>query len=202
MPLTQPQPANQPDPFSPVVTSATDGAGEFDRLQRRAMASPLSPQMASPSSTPDAPPPPMGMMPVVARLQGFDLDDRPVLADLPSSPGEWVTARTTVPLARAMCGQPAVVVFENGDLRRPIIMGIVQTQAVPPLQAEPASIAKTTVLVDGESRVIEAEREIVLRCGEASITLTRAGKVIIQGNYILSRSRGYNKIKGAAIDIN
>jgi len=42
----------------------------------------------------------------------------------------------------------------------------------------------------------------VLRCGDASITLTRAGKVVIQGNYILSRSSGYNKIKGAAIDIN
>jgi hypothetical protein len=50
--------------------------------------------------------------------------------------------------------------------------------------------------------VIEAEREIILKCGEASITLTRAGKVIIRGNYILSRSTGYNKIKGAAIDIN
>ncbi|MDE2593562.1 MAG: hypothetical protein KGL57_04945, partial [Burkholderiales bacterium] len=149
------------------------------------MASSLSSQMASPSGSPDALPLPMGMMPVVARLHGFDLDDRPMLADLPSSPGEWVTARTTVPLTRAMCGQPAVVVFENGDLRRPIIMGIVQTQPVQPLQAEPISTAKTIVQVDGESRVIEAEREIVLRCGEASITLTRAGKVIIQGNYIL-----------------
>lgn len=192
MPL--PMPAPQPDPFSPLAAHATDGAGEFDRLQQRA----LGAQIVSS----DAVPAPMGMMPVVARLHGFDLDDRPVLADLPSSPGEWVTARTTVPLTRAMCGQQAVVMFENGDLRRPIIMGMVLTQPVQPVQTEPVSASKTTVQVDGESRVIEAEREIVLRCGEASITLTRAGKVIIQGNYILSRSRGYNKIKGAAIDIN
>ena len=50
--------------------------------------------------------------------------------------------------------------------------------------------------------MIEADREVVLRCGDASITLTRAGKVIIKGSYILSRSSGYNKIKGAAIDLN
>jgi hypothetical protein len=50
--------------------------------------------------------------------------------------------------------------------------------------------------------VLTAEREMVLRCGEASITLTRAGKVIIKGAYIVSRSTGYNKIKGAAVDIN
>lgn len=202
MSLTPPQTATQPDPFSPLVTPVAEGAGEFDRLQQRAMTSPLSSQMVSPSGTSSALPPPMGLMPVVARLQGFDLDDRPMLADLPSSPGEWVTARTTVPLTRAMCGQQAVVMFENGDLRRPIIMGILQMQAVQPLQTDATSAAKTTVQVDGESRLIEAEREVVLRCGEASITLTRAGKVIIQGNYILSRSRGYNKIKGAAIDIN
>jgi hypothetical protein len=50
--------------------------------------------------------------------------------------------------------------------------------------------------------VLSAEREIVLRCGAASITLTRAGKILINGSYILSRSTGYNKIKGAAVGIN
>ena len=49
---------------------------------------------------------------------------------------------------------------------------------------------------------MDAEREIVLRCGDSSITLTRAGKVIIKGKYILNRSSGYNKIKGAAVEIN
>jgi hypothetical protein len=56
--------------------------------------------------------------------------------------------------------------------------------------------------VDDQRIVLTAEREIVLRCGEASVTLTRAGKVVIKGTYVLSRSSGYNKIKGAAVDIN
>ncbi|MGE5451960.1 MAG: DUF6484 domain-containing protein [Acidobacteriota bacterium] len=181
------------DPFSPLATCAGDGAGEFDRLQQRAVASASAgPDMAAP----------LGLMPVVARLHGFDIDDRPLLADLPGSPGEWVTARTTVPLSQAQRGQQALVVFENGDVRRPIVIGVLQQPQQPALHSEPAEGVRPVVWVDGESQLIEAEREIVLRCGEASITLTRAGKVIIQGNYILSRSRGYNKIKGAAIDIN
>jgi uncharacterized protein (DUF2345 family) len=59
-----------------------------------------------------------------------------------------------------------------------------------------------SVQADGERLVIAAEQEIVLRCGAASVTLTRAGKVLIKGAYVLSSSTGYNKIKGAAVDIN
>jgi hypothetical protein len=50
--------------------------------------------------------------------------------------------------------------------------------------------------------VVNAEREIELRCGEASITLTRAGKVLIKGEYVLTRAKGLNRIKGAAVSIN
>ncbi|TIP53764.1 MAG: DUF2345 domain-containing protein, partial [Mesorhizobium sp.] len=49
---------------------------------------------------------------------------------------------------------------------------------------------------------LSAEREIVLRCGKASITLTRTGKIILRGTYILSRSSGPNKIKGGSIQLN
>lgn len=99
-----------------------------------------------------------------------------------------------------MIGREVVVWFDSGDERLPIIMGVMERQ---PLRNEvPLPEPGLTVQVDDERYVIRAEREIVLRCGDASITLTRAGKVIIKGNYILTRSTGYNKIKGAAIDIN
>lgn len=55
---------------------------------------------------------------------------------------------------------------------------------------------------DGERLVLTAEREIVLRCGRASLTLTRAGKVLIRGAYVLSRSSGVNRIKGGSVQIN
>jgi hypothetical protein len=55
---------------------------------------------------------------------------------------------------------------------------------------------------DGERLVFSAEKEIVLRCGNASITLTRAGKVLIRGAYLLARSSGVNRIQGGSVQIN
>lgn len=187
------------DPFVALDMPPLDGH-EFSRLQQRAWAGAANEAQAFASTAP-----------VVARLQGFDLDDRPLLAGLTACPGELVTARTAVPLGRGMLGQQVVVLFEQGDPRLPIVMGVLghklrdeQVKTVGVAASEVASEAngEVAVLADGVRQVIEAERELVLRCGEASITLTRAGKVIIEGNYILSRSRGHNKMKGAAIDIN
>ena len=42
----------------------------------------------------------------------------------------------------------------------------------------------------------------MLRCGKASITLTREGKVLIKGAYLSSRSSGVNRIKGGSVQIN
>lgn len=137
------------------------------------------------------------MAPVVARFEGFDLLDQPRVSGVPACPGEVLTARSAVPLRLAQIGQPVVLLFENGEPRLPLIMGVLG----PAAEAD-APMAAPAVHVDGERQVIEAEREILLKCGDASITLTRAGKVIIKGRYVLSRSSGVNKIKGAAVDIN
>ena len=50
--------------------------------------------------------------------------------------------------------------------------------------------------------MLTAEREIELRCGKSSLVLTRAGKVLIRGAYLLSRSSGVNRIKGGSVQIN
>ncbi|CAN7471957.1 DUF6484 domain-containing protein [Pseudorhodoferax sp. LjRoot39] len=138
--------------------------------------------------------------PAIGRLQGFDQLDQPMLVGLSACPGQVVAARSIVPLRRAMVGREVLVLFAEGNLQSPVVVGVVEARAL--REAKTAPESGVTMVADGERHLIEAEREIVLRCGDASITLTRAGKVIIQGNYILSRSRGYNKIKGAAIDIN
>jgi len=58
------------------------------------------------------------------------------------------------------------------------------------------------VRVDGKRVVIEGQDEIVLRCGEASITLRRNGRIIVRGNYVETRSKGTNRIKGGSVQIN
>jgi hypothetical protein len=103
-------------------------------------------------------------------------------------------ARTVVSISEKDIGQQAVLAFEDGDLTKPIILGLIRT-------AENFA-KKVTVGADGDKFVVTAEREIELRCGEASITLTRAGKVLIKGEYVLTRAKRLNRIKGAAVSIN
>jgi len=137
----------------------------------------------------------------IARFHGFDLEERPVVIGVPGLPHELVPARTTIRLTRSQLGSSVVLLFEGGDVRRPIVVGVLQEVAGP--DATPESPRPlVSVQADDDRFVVSAEREIVLRCGESSITLTRAGKVLIKGTYVLSRSSGYNRIKGAAVDIN
>lgn len=69
------------------------------------------------------------------------------------------------------------------------------------MAARPAS-AQVEVDADGERMMVSAKEQLVLRCGKASITLTKAGKVIIKGSYVLSRSSGVNRIKGGSVQLN
>jgi hypothetical protein len=42
----------------------------------------------------------------------------------------------------------------------------------------------------------------VLRCGEASLTLTREGKILLRGTYLSSRATGVHRIQGGTVEIN
>jgi hypothetical protein len=173
------------DPFEVIVAEETGDA--FAELSRRAVA-----------RVDGAPPSCAGA--VIARFTGFDQDDRPLLVGLPGLAHEVVPARTTISLRQGTAGAQVVVLLEQGNPRQPIIMGVLQERAVHPESHAAASVV--AVKADEDRIVVSAEREIVLSCGKASITLTRAGKVLIKGAYVLTRSSGYNKIKGAVVDIN
>ncbi len=56
--------------------------------------------------------------------------------------------------------------------------------------------------VDGQRVVIEGRDEVVLRCGQASITLRRNGKVVIRGVYVETHAAGVNRIKGGSVQVN
>ena len=111
---------------------------------------------------------------------------------------EPMVARSTVPITQRDVGREVLVVFEAGEVRLPYIVGLLWEQGQnPPTQTE-----SIEAKVDGEQVVIEGKKEIVLKCGKASITLTRAGKVLIRGAYVLSRSSGVNRIKGGSVQVN
>jgi hypothetical protein len=134
---------------------------------------------------------------VIGVLLGVDEDGLPLVA-FPGNPGETaLKARATTLLQETEVGREVALLFEGGDPRLPLVIGLVQhpgrtTEARMPFTAD----------LDGERVVLSAEQEIVLKCGKASITLTRAGKVLIRGAYLLSRSSGVNRIKGGSVQIN
>jgi hypothetical protein len=102
-----------------------------------------------------------------------------------------------VSLTEKQIGQQVALMFEEGDRGRPLIIGVLQNPLAP---APPANLVQASV--DGETITLNAESEIVLRCGKATIMLTRDGKVTIRGTYLLSRASGTNRIQGGSIELN
>jgi hypothetical protein len=130
----------------------------------------------------------------VGRLTGVDDAGVPSVALSPDWSAATLPARSTVTLGASEIGCDVVLAFEEGDRRRPIILGVVRQPG--------GAVEASAATQDDERLVLTAKREIVLRCGRASLTLTRAGKVLLRGAYLLSRSSGVNRIKGGSVQIN
>ena len=137
---------------------------------------------------------------VIGQLIGVTSEGRTPLVRYPGQPGSAALfARTVVDLHEPHIGHQVVLMFEAGDPAKPIVMGVLHEGGGWPLDEKPNQFE---VDVDGERMIVTAKEQIVLRCGKASITLTSAGKVLIQGSYVLSRSSGVNRIKGGSVQIN
>jgi len=132
--------------------------------------------------------------------------DGAALVDFVGNPtSARVSARSFVRLEDSDIGKEVLLVFDNGDLQKPLVIGIAQpvgsasdescpeTNQVNPFE-ETELVGKTITLTGKES--------IVLRCGSASITLTADGKIFIRGSYLQSRSSGVNRIQGGSVQIN
>jgi hypothetical protein len=115
-------------------------------------------------------------------------------------PARLAAALTTQQVADAIGnGQPAVLVFENGNPLRPLIVGLLQPG---PLAASDGALPAIDADVDGRRVRLTAREEIVLECGEASVTLRRNGRIVIRGTHVESSSEGTNRIKGGVVRIN
>jgi len=131
-------------------------------------------------------------------------DDGTILVVIPSSSQHPCRAGTLVAVGPSDVGREVILAFtpERGD--RPVILGLVAERG---RSAEKAGIDLERsdvedVRMDGRSVHLKAADEIILECGQGSIRLRKDGKIIVKGLQIVSRAKGVNKIKGAAVSIN
>jgi hypothetical protein len=110
-------------------------------------------------------------------------------------------ARSVIDLHGAHIGRSVLLLFERGDPARPIVIGVLCGDEGWPLP-EAGAPGQLEFSADGQRLVVSAQQQLVLRCGKASITLTRGGKVLIEGAYVSSRASGVNRVKGGAVQLN
>jgi len=138
-------------------------------------------------------------------------DSGRVYVDFPGSVSGRASARFTQSVQldalrdAARNKREVLLVFENNDPARPIVVDVLHSFVDHITKTDEVMLeteAPKDVTIDGRAITFDAQEQITLRCGKASITLTKAGKIIIRGAYVLTRSSGVNKIKGASVQVN
>lgn len=133
-------------------------------------------------------------------LVGFKEDGTIPLVLYPGQPGSAALgASSLVDLCGTHIGRPVALMLEGGVPRRPMIIGLLRTEQTWARTNQPVTVQ---VDADGEQLVVSARERLVIRCGKASITLTKAGKILIQGAYVSNRSSGVLRLKGGSVQIN
>lgn len=137
---------------------------------------------------------------VTGMLVGFRDEGRTPLVTFADQLGTAaIAAGSVLDLHGPHIGRKVVLMFENGDPARPIVMGLLCTQQAWPLVEQPGQVE---VDADGQRLMVSAKEQLVLKCGKASVTLTKAGKILIHGTYISNRSSGVMRIKGGSVQLN
>lgn len=188
---------------------------------------------------------------ILGSLVAIDAEGNPQVSFPQIANRHPLVAVSTVAVSHQHIGRQVALLFANGDVQKPVIIGLIHSPLFDLLEnfsmlqnvevsmsgvpnsdvldsdmvnsdvfnsendltdtdpfdghklITPESSAQIeTIRVDGKRVVIEGQEEIVLTCGESSITLTKAGKILIRGNYLVSRSNGVNRILGGSVQVN
>ena len=141
---------------------------------------------------------------LTGHLRGLDAEGRPLFQ--PEGSEERIPVAIGIELSDGVIVRAtrrerrAMVVRTADETPRWILVGLVRERVGE--KARDAKPGRLEVTVDGESVKFEAEHDIELKCGQASITLRYDGRIELRGTHILSASRGPNRVKGATIALN
>ena len=171
--------------------------------------------------------PPSGEI-VLGEISGIDDSGQPqVIFSLEKRYGP-VVAMATIPITATHVGRQVGLLFAQGREKTPVIIGMIHNalqnlldniEIAEAVDEQSMSATKTPspdssakskftfdkvsdVVVEGKKIIFQGEEEVVLRCGDSSITLHRNGKISIRGKYLLNRSSGVNRIMGGSVQVN
>lgn len=140
---------------------------------------------------------------IIGQFIGLDEHQRPLVTSPWHVNPAVAKAIVTINDDPSLLSGNNVILFLGADT--PIIMGFVADT----LQSEYSAssgllgdVLTSSLHVDGKKINLQAQNEIVLKCGKSSLSLSRNGKVTIKGTNVTTRSSGSNKIKGASVQVN
>jgi hypothetical protein len=110
-------------------------------------------------------------------------------------------ARSTVPLGAEQVGREVLVCRAN-RAGEPVIVGVLVEPGAAGAADETGPDRNLELVVERRRVVLSAKTELVLRCGEGSITLSADGKVTIRGVDVVSSATRTQRIRGGAVRIN
>ena len=121
---------------------------------------------------------------IIGTLVGVDSHGQPLI-NFPDNPHmNPLPAMTTLPVTVQLIGRQVALLFANGKLDKPVIMGLIHNplhELIASYEADTAEQDKDqtniipeptlqNVTIDGKRIVFEGKEEVVIRCGDASIT--------------------------------
>jgi hypothetical protein len=142
---------------------------------------------------------------VIGRIVAYSDADGARIAYAPRSETVVFTPRTTTAISPDDVGREVALLFEGGDSTRPIIMGFMQQRSGRDIGVEAkqgTGLVSIELTDDGKRLNLTAQEEVTLRCGDASITLTKAGKILLKGKFLSSHSSGVNRVRGGSVQLN
>ena len=157
---------------------------------------------------------------IIGVVTAIDLQGQPLVNYSANPAAHPLAAMSTLGITAAHIGRNVALLFANGDPQRPVIMGLIHSalhdlilaydsQAHAQHNGEhtdddvsPSVVTAEDITVDGNRVVLEGKEEVVLRCGGASITLTKDGEILIHGKHLLNRATGMNRIMGGTVRVN
>lgn len=129
----------------------------------------------------------------IGLLMGFE-NKQPMVVFPSNVKDHAIPARSLAVLNNEDISKEVALLFEDGDVTRPLIVG----RIVEPALSEDVP----SVIRDGELVKVTATEQLELRCGKASIIMKKTGHITVRGTYVTSHASAANRIRGGSVNLN